>query len=389
MQKIKLYIASICALFALSSCEHNDHHHDHSEKEEHHDQTENVHLTEQQFDVLKMEVDSLTSKNIGEHVKVTGQLEVPPQNMAQITAIVGANVISIKVIEGEKVNKGAVLAYISHPNLIKIQTDFVSNYQQLLIAEKEYERQVKLFNEKVSSGKEYQMAKANYQTLKAITKGGEAQLKQLNLSVSEIKNSTIFEKAPVLSPIAGSVQHVNVKIGQFVLPQTEMFDVVNVSHLHADLMVYESDIHKVKVGQKVHFYLQSAPEKEMQASVITIGNTFEKNPKAVHLHAEIIGDKNNLITGMFIHGKIKTTEVKSNVLPEEAIVVDGEKKYVFSAVQNEKGWTFTPIEVIANENNDGWVAVKFLSPVSGLKFAYNNAYYLLAEMKKSETEHVH
>lgn len=389
MQKIKIYIASIFALISIFSCEHSDHHHDHSEKEEHHDQVESVHLTQQQFDALKMKIESLTSKNIGEYVKVTGQLEVPPQNIAEITAIIGANVIDINVIEGEKVNKGAILAYVSHPNLIKIQTDFVSNYQQLLIAEKEFERQEELFNKKVSSGKEYQTAKANYQTLKAITKGGEAQLKQLNLSVSEIKNSTIFEKVPVLSPISGSVQHVNVKIGQFVLPQTEMFDVVNISHLHADLMVYESDIHKVKVGQKVHFYLQSAPEKEMQATVITIGNTFEQNPKAVHLHAEIIGEKNDLITGMFIHGKIKTKEQQSTVLPEGAIVVEGEKKFVFSAVQTEKEWTFTLIEVIAGENNDGWVSVNFLSPVSDLKFAYNNAYYLLAEMKKSETEHVH
>ena len=50
----------------------------------------------------------------------TGNLEVPPQNEATVTAIVGSNVTLIKVIEGDKVSKGQVLAYLSHPNLIKI-----------------------------------------------------------------------------------------------------------------------------------------------------------------------------------------------------------------------------------------------------------------------------
>ena len=59
-------------------------------------------------------------------VKADGQLEVPPQYEATVTAILGGNITSIKVIEGDKVNKGQVLAYLSHPNLTRMQSDYIN-----------------------------------------------------------------------------------------------------------------------------------------------------------------------------------------------------------------------------------------------------------------------
>ena len=49
-----------------------------------------------------------------------------------------------------------------------------------------------------------------------------------------------------------------------------------------------------------------------------------------------------------------------------------------------------PIEVTTGEKDRDWVAVRFFeTPVSNTRFAYNNAYYLIAEMKKGEAEHEH
>ena len=49
-----------------------------------------------------MEVDTLAQRNMSGYVEANGQLEVPPQNEATITTVVGANVVSIEVIEGDK-----------------------------------------------------------------------------------------------------------------------------------------------------------------------------------------------------------------------------------------------------------------------------------------------
>src|SRR5699024_8191554 len=182
-----------------------------------------VHLSSLKFNSLGIKVDTFPTRALTGVVEANGQLEVPPQYEAAVTAILGANVTSIKVIEGDKVSKGQALAYLSHPNLTRLQTDYIKAYSSLQYLEKEMQRQKRLYEEEVGSGKVYQKTLADYQTMKAEVKGYEAQLKLLNLNVKKIQNGDIYQNIPVVSPINGYIEKVKVEIGQFVDPQTEMF----------------------------------------------------------------------------------------------------------------------------------------------------------------------
>jgi len=79
-------------------------------------------LSQQQFDILDMKIDSLTTRLMSGYVQANGELEVPPQSEATVTPVIGGNVSSIKVIEGDEVKRGDVLAYIEHPEIIEVQT---------------------------------------------------------------------------------------------------------------------------------------------------------------------------------------------------------------------------------------------------------------------------
>jgi cobalt-zinc-cadmium efflux system membrane fusion protein len=317
-------------------------------------------------------------------------LEVPPQNEAAITSVVGANVVSIKVIEGDKVNKDQIVAYLSHPNIIKLQTDYLNAYTNSVFLKKDYERQQKLYAAGVGSGANFQKAEAEYNASKAMVNGLAAQLKILNVNATSVRKGTIAQQIALRSPIEGFVQKVEVKIGQYVEPQTELFEIVNTLHVHADFMVFEKDVHKVKKGQKVAFTVQSIPDTELTATIFSVGKTFEENPKAVHLHAEIENKIGNLIPGMYIQGKIQVKSSQTKALPVSAVINDGDKFYVFSVEKENNKWSFKPIEVIIGEKSDNWVSIKFAEEIKEkTKFAYNNAYYLIAEMKKGEAGHEH
>lgn len=383
---------------ACGSPSNNESAHHEEEKEHEHESGEEseqeVHFSEQQFQSLAMKVAVLPYRNINSYVEANGQLEVPPQNEATVTAIIGANITSIKVIEGDKVRKGQVLAYLSHPDLIKLQTDYVNSWNQLQYLEKEYQRQKKLYEEKVGSGKEFQKTQADYQSMKGMVKGYEAQLTLIGVRFDKILEGDIYAQVPVVSPINGHIRLVEVKTGQYVQPQTEMFEIVNIDHIHADLMVFEKDVHKVKEGQKVRFTVESLPEKELEATIYTVGKSFEQDPKAIHLHAEIENKEGLLIPGMYVRGKIMIDDMRSYALPEAGVVRDGDKFFIFSAQKknNKKKaeWTLEPMEVIVGTKDDGWVEVKLLKPLQKTrKVAWNNAYYLLAEMKKGDAEHEH
>ncbi|WP_417871968.1 efflux RND transporter periplasmic adaptor subunit [Winogradskyella sp.] len=394
------YIAVIFAALFMVSCgnkkdhsENDGHSHDKteqtSENEEHHEEGE-VTLNQQQFDALKMKIDTLGLRNMSGYVEANGTLEVPPQNEAAITSVVGANVTSIKVIEGDKVEKGQVVAYLSHPNIIALQTDYLNAYSNSELLKKNYERQKKLYDAGVGSGANFQKAEAEYKGSTALVNGLAAQLKILNINTASVRNGNIAQQIPLRSPIEGFVQKVEVKTGQYVEPQTELFEIINTHHVHADLMVFEKDVHKVKQGQKVTFSVQSAPDTELTAEIYSVSKTFEDNPKAVHVHAEIENKSGYLIPGMYIQGKIQTDNALTKALPESAIVKDGDRFFVFTVEKEGETWAFKPVEVITGEKDDNWIAVTFSEEIpANIKFAYNNAYYLIAEMKKGEAEHAH
>lgn len=345
-----------------------------------------VSLTDQQFTALGVKVDTLSKRNFSSVVVANGQLEVLPQNEASVTAIIGANIISIKVFEGMKVVQGQTLAYLSHPELLNVQTRYLNAWNQLQFADKEYQRQKRLYEEQVGSGKDFQKIQSDFFSLTAEVKNLAAQLKLLQLDPEKIKQGDIVEQVPVISPINGFIEKVNVKTGQYVEPQTQMFEILNNDHIHADLMVFEKDIYKVKEGQKVNFSIESMSGESMSAKIFAVGKSFEQNPKAVHVHAEIENKKSFLISGMYITGRISTGNDYVYALPEGAIVNDDGKSLIFISEQDGDNWKFSPLEVITGQEEDGSIEIKLLSPLKkGSLVAMNNAYYLLSEMKKSET----
>ncbi|WP_194768122.1 efflux RND transporter periplasmic adaptor subunit [Tamlana sp. I1] len=392
---LTLFIVSIIATACGNKESHKEgdghaHNEDAKPENDDHHNEEEVMLSQNQFDALKMKIDALAMRNMSGYVEANGTLEVPPQSEAAITSVVGANVVSIKVIEGDKVNKGQVVAYLSHPNIIKIQTDYLNAFSNSNFLKKNFERQQKLYDAGVGSGANFQKAEAEYEASKAMVNGLEAQLKLLNINTLAVRNGTIVQSISLRSPIDGFVQKVEVKTGQFVEPQTELFEIVNTDHVHADLMVFEKDVHKVKKGQKVIFNVQTMQGEELAAEIYSVSKTFEDNPKAVHVHAEIENKKNSLIPGMYIQGKILIENSEIVALPESAIVKEGDKFFAFSAERENEAWAFKPVEVILGAKDGDWVAIQFVEEIKpDIKFAYNNAYYLIAEMKKGEAEHAH
>jgi len=399
---IKLIFSIITVIGLMTACGEKQEHvegdgHGHGEEAahtEHEGEGESVHFSSAQFKAIDMKVDTLMKRNISAVVQANGQLEVPPQNEATVTAILGANISSIEVIEGEEVKKGQVLAYLSHPNLTRLQNDYLEAYNRLQYLEQEHQRQKRLYEEEVGSGKTFQQTQRDFRSAKGTAGSLESQLRQLGINPNRIREGSFYDQVPLVSPIDGSIVGIEVKIGQYVQPEKELFKIINTDHIHAVLMVFESDVYKVKKGQKVRFTVETIPEKELYATIYSVGKKFEQDPKAVHVHAEIENKTGRLIPEMYIKGEILTDSLYAYALPEEAIVREDDNYFAFLAAKEIDGekenWMFTPVRVTTKTKNNGWVAVKFLDKVpENAQFALNNAYYLIAEMKKGEGGHSH
>src|SRR5690606_7739128 len=116
-----------------------------------------------------------------------------------------------------------------------------------------------------------------------------------------------------------------------------LFEIINTHHIHADLMVFEKDVYQIKEGQRVRFNVENLPDTELFAEIYSVGKKFEQDPKAVHVHAEIMNKTGRLIPGMYIKGEILTDSTESYALPEEAITRVGDRHFAFMAEKEMEG----------------------------------------------------
>jgi len=71
-------------------------------------------------------------------------LEIPPKYRAKVTAMINGSVTKILVKQGDMIRQGDTLAFISHPDIIQLQQDFLETQSQLTFSEKDYLRQKNL-----------------------------------------------------------------------------------------------------------------------------------------------------------------------------------------------------------------------------------------------------
>jgi cobalt-zinc-cadmium efflux system membrane fusion protein len=206
---------------------------------------------------------------------------------------------------------------------------------------------------------------------------------------------------------------VDVKLGSYVSPQDRLFEIADNSAIHVDFPVYEKDVYLLRMGQKLHFTVANRPEQEFTATVFAIGKEFETNTRAVHVHAQIDSLPEGLVPGMYITGHLHTDTAYVKTLPNDAIVQEGTKSYIFILMDEEaynhereeheheghqhddagnhpEKTAFKMVEVITGKSDEGFTqATPVISLPTDVQIVQNVAYYLLADMKKEETEHEH
>jgi len=100
-----------------------------------------IELTDEQMKAVGIELGKIELKNLSSVVKASGQLEVPPQNRADVTSLIGGVIRKINVLEGSHVNKGQIVAMIENPEFIKLQQEYLSILRGSTYTAQEFSRQ--------------------------------------------------------------------------------------------------------------------------------------------------------------------------------------------------------------------------------------------------------
>lgn len=374
-----------------------------TESESHTEDENTIEFTEAQYKTADIELGKVENKQISGTIKVNGMLDVPPQQMVSISVPLGGFLKSTPLLQGSRVTKGQVIATIENLEFIRLQQEYIEAKNQLEFAKVDYDRQQQLAKENVNAQKTLQQAKTTFVSWEGKLSSLKEQLKMLTIDATSLEPSNISSTINLYSPINGYVTEVNVNIGKYVNPTDILFEIVDTEHLHAELTVFEKDIPKLKIGQKVRFTLANET-KERMATVYLLGREINTD-RTIRIHCHIDKEDTNLLPGMYLQAIVETGGLEVPALPDKSIIDFQGKKYIFYQLteqphaplkgenpEEHKGeFHFTMIEVQTGNSELGFTEVMLPKdfPVDAAQIVIKNAYAILSKMKNSEEEGGH
>ena len=398
--------------------------HDHAE-EGHSDHEEGeadrVELSQVQLANAELQYGTLDTLNISEFVSANGILDLPPQNIAAVSAPMNGFVKKVNYLVGDYVEKGTVLVTLEHMDYIKLQEEYLNVMSDLEFLKAEFERQKQLDSAQVTSHRQFQEASAAYHSALSKKKALEKQLQYMGIAPSRVAGGEISSVIVVRAPISGYITTLNVHNGSFARSEQELYELIDTEHMHLELNVFEQDMPKVEIGQPIRFAIPSIGEENYRGEVFLVGKSFDMENKTIRIHGHIEDERDHFLRGLYVEAKIYTGDQQVMALPEDAVVQEEGDSYIFVRMEeahsdehahqedgeevkqasltrqdetvheeHEQGIIFRRVQVVTGVKDQGFVQIKEVAdmPPSG-DIVTQGAYFLYAEMKKGEGGHHH
>jgi membrane fusion protein, heavy metal efflux system len=286
-------------------------------------------VTNDQFESSGMQIANPVEQDFDVVINTSGRIDVPPQNRAQVTSFIGGYVKSTQLLVGDKVTKGQALLTLENTEYLDIQKDYLEVAEQIKYLKSEFERQKTLYDEKITSQKNYLKAESEYRRTLGMYQSLRAKLQLLNINPSNVEKGKLTSIVTIFAPISGDIVIMNANVGMPVAPSDVILEIVDTNHLHLELAIFEKDILKVKVGQKITFVVPEVTKEVFDAEVHLVGKSIEGNDRTINVHGHLDDNiKQKLLTGMFVEAKIKTNSKKGLSIPTEALISENNKNFV-------------------------------------------------------------
>jgi len=291
-------------------------------------ENEGIRLSQEQLDYAKIKTTVPEKKIISEQIACNGILDVLPGAKARVSPLMGGFIQQLHFSPGEKIEKGAVLATLTHPDFIDLQKLYIEAKSQMDFLSEEYKRQGELTVENAASLKNMQRAKADYLSAEATYKSLKSQLGIMGVDVQKIEKGDFIQSFQIKASISGIISELNVNTGQYVSPENYVFEIMNIQNLSVKLDIFEKDVEKIAIGQKIVCNTTTS-RKSIITFLKRIDTKLDETTRTVKIFGEIENTNCSLKPGMYINANVLVHEKESLVVPAEAVLKDTENSYLF------------------------------------------------------------
>jgi membrane fusion protein, heavy metal efflux system len=273
--------------------------------------------------ISRLLIDTVQQANGKTELIFSAKIAANEERRSELFPMVSGTVNRVGVRLGDQVSTGQTLATLTSSEMAGFDKEVIAATAELKNAERAVKQAEQLFQSGLSSAKELEEAKNDYQIKKAEAKRAT--------SVLKLNGGSSTGLYAIKSPISGFVIEKNVTHNMQLRGDNDksLFTIADLSNVWAMINIYESDISRVKAGDEVSLSTLSYPNKIFKGKIEKLYNQVDQESKVMNARVVIPNPGFLLKPGMLGTVKVSANSaVDLPVLNSRAVIFDENKNYV-------------------------------------------------------------
>ncbi|WP_062366370.1 efflux RND transporter periplasmic adaptor subunit [Variovorax paradoxus] len=364
----------------------DEHGHGHGEAkghaaEEHNEEEEKkIAFTDAQIQAAGVAIESAGPARIKTTLQLPGEIKVNEDRTAHVVPRVAGVVESVPANLGQEVKRGQVLAVLSSPTLSEQRSELRSAQRRLELARTTYQREKKLWEEKISAQQDYLQAQQAMQEAQIAVANANQKL----LALGAAPASSALGRYELRAPFDGMVVEKHISLGESVKEDASVFTISDLSTVWAEISVAASNLNLVRIGEPVNIR-SSAFEQAASGTVSYVGSLIGAQTRTATARVTVTNPQRIWRPGLFVNVELVSSEAEAAVtVSADAVQAVEDKPTVFLKVPGG----FMPQQVQTGRSDGRRIEV-----LSGLKpgaaHAASGSFVVKSQQGKSSATHTH
>jgi cobalt-zinc-cadmium efflux system membrane fusion protein len=260
-----------------------------------------------------------------EHIEAVGEVEFDPTASTAVTSLVGGTLVQWLVNVGDAVKAGQTLAYLESLEGATLRAEYVEARAQLEFARTEFERQQRLFNNDLTSQREFQDAQTAHSRSAAVFERASSALRAIGAD-SDGGGALI----PIRSRQRGVLAEQRVALGQVLEAGTSIGLIAEPGKLWVEALVKENDLSLIHAGHHATLSLDGGARGRTMGDVIWISAAVDPVTRMGRVRIRPRPNGTPLYAHQFVEVAIETDQAENSILiAREAVQWEGCCNVVF------------------------------------------------------------
>ncbi|HEY7210615.1 MAG TPA: efflux RND transporter periplasmic adaptor subunit [Bryobacteraceae bacterium] len=375
-----VFAAALLALLILTGCGTGQ------------DQSAHASPVKKSQDPLKVEVSpalaqhiqiaTAKAQDVARSLHAAARIEADAHRVGRVSSPVTGRITEVFAHEGDFVKHWQALATLSSTELSNTQLAYLEAYSRRQLAERAVERADLLLKADVIGAAELQRRKAELQEKIEEVSAARAQLHVLGMSdetIAKLKATReVTSVSHIVASVTGTVIEHKAVPGQVVAPAETVYVIADLSQVWLIADIPEESSGDLHAGKAVVAEIAAFPGEKVRGKLSYVSPTVNPETRTVRIRMNVPNPRYRYKPDMLATVALEDVPQKQIVLPEQAVVREDNKDYVF--VQTEPS-TYSLREVVLGADLENQsVITSGLDP--GERVVIAGAFHLNNERKR-------